>query len=171
MNELSLFSGAGGGLLGTKLLNFKTIGYVENEEYCQQIIAGRIKDGLLENAPIFDNIKTFLSQGAVELYRGITDVITAGFPCQPYSVAGKGRGQEDDRNLFPETLECIVRIRPKFALLENVPGLLIHEYSKRIYGELAKAGYNARWCNLGAADCGGRHKRQRWWLLAYPKSE
>jgi len=87
MNELSLFTGAGGGLLGTKLLGWNPIGYVEWDDYCQRVIAQRIKDGFLPDAPIFGDIKTFIDSGCAELYRGVTDVISAGFPCQPFSVA------------------------------------------------------------------------------------
>ena len=92
MRELSLFSGAGGGLLGTKLLGWEPIGYVEWDDYCQRVIAARIRDGYLPNAPIFGDIKAFIDSGCAELYRGITDVISAGFPCQPFSVAGKRKG-------------------------------------------------------------------------------
>ena len=87
MNELSLFTGSGGGILGTKLLGFKHIGYVEINEFNQKIIAQRIRDGYIDNAPIFNDIKTFISDGYCELYKGITDIVTGGFPCQDISVA------------------------------------------------------------------------------------
>ena len=92
MNELSLFSGAGGGLLGTMLLGFRPIGYVEWDDYCQRVLAARIRDGFLSDAPIFGDIKTFISDGYAASYTGLVDVITAGFPCQPFSVAGKRKG-------------------------------------------------------------------------------
>lgn len=166
MNELSLFTGAGGGLLGTKLLGWKHIGYVEKEPYCQRIIAQRIRDGLLDDAPIFSDIRTFISEGYAERYRGVVDVISAGFPCQPFSVAGKRQGGGDERNMWPETRECIRIIRPRFAFLENVPGLFAHEYIRRIFGDLAEIGYDARWCVLGADDVGAPHHRKRVWILA-----
>lgn len=81
MNELSLFSGSGGGLLGTSLLGWTPKGYVEIDEYCQQVIAQRIKDGLLPVAPIFSDINEFLFTGAARQYRGFIDVVTGGFPC------------------------------------------------------------------------------------------
>jgi DNA (cytosine-5)-methyltransferase 1 len=171
MNEVSLFTGVGGGLLATKwLLDWRTIAYVEWDDYCQRIIAQRIRDGLLDEAPIFSDIRAFIGEGYAERYRGMVDILTAGFPCQPFSVAGKQKGERDERNMWPQTIECIRIIRPRYALLENVPGLLANKYIRRIYGNLAEAGYDARWCVLGADDCGGWHHRKRWWLLAYSKS-
>ena len=171
MRELSLFSGAGGGLLATKhLLGWETIGYVEIDEFCQRVIAQRIRDGHLDNAPIFTDIRAFIDSGCAELYRGITDVITAGFPCQPFSVAGKGLAEADERNQWPNTLECVRLVRPRFVFLENVPGLLTHEYIRRIYGDLVEIGYDARWDCISAAHVGAPHKRLRWWLVAHAKA-
>jgi DNA (cytosine-5)-methyltransferase 1 len=167
MYELSLFTGAMGGILGSILLGWETIGYVEINDYCQKLIKQRIEDGIIDNAPIFSDIKTFISEGYAESYSGMVDVITAGFPCQPYSVAGKGLAEKDPRNMWPATLECICIVRPGLVLLENVPNLLTKKYIRRIYGDLAEAGYDARWCVLGADDCGAQHRRKRWWLLAY----
>jgi len=170
MRELSLFSGAGGGLLGSKLLGWKTIGYVEFNDYCQRVIAQRIKDGIFDDAPIFGDIRAFIREGYAAVYQGMVDVITAGFPCQPFSVAGKRRGEDDERNMWPETIKCIRIIRPRFALLENVPALLAHRYGRRIFGDLAESGYDCKWRVLSAAELGAPHKRDRLWILAYAKS-
>ena len=89
MRELSLFSGAGGGLLGSKLLGWRTIGYVEWDKYCQQVIAARIADGHLDTAPIFTDIREFIQSGAVDQYRGFVDVVSAGFPCQGFHLLKK----------------------------------------------------------------------------------
>ena len=168
MHELSLFSGAGGGLLATKhLLGWNTIGYVEYDDYCQRVIAQRIKDGYLDNAPIFTDIRTFVSSGCCELYQGITDVITAGFPCQPFSVAGKQKGESDERNMWPSTWDAIRIIRPKYVMLENVPGLLSTDYIWTIYGNLASGGYDMRWAIISAKDVGAPHLRKRWWCVAH----
>jgi DNA (cytosine-5)-methyltransferase 1 len=166
MRELSLFSGAGGGLLGTKMLGWNCVGYVEFNEYCQQILAQRIKDGILDRAPIFTDVREFIQSGAVDQYRGYIDVLTAGFPCQPFSVAGEQRGGGDNRNMWPETIEAIRRTRPRHAFLENVPGLLVHEYGRRIFADLAQAGFDARWTVLGADDVGAPHRRKRLWIMA-----
>jgi len=168
MNELSLFSGAGGGLLGTKLLGWRSVGYVENNTYCQKILAQRIEDGFLDEAPIFGDIRQFIKSGAVKKYQGFVEVVTAGFPCQPFSVAGKKKGKDDERNLWPETLAVIRAVRPRYALLENVPGLLNSGYFPEILGSLAESGFDARWTVLGADDVGAPHRRKRLWILAYP---
>ena len=169
MNELSLFTGAGGGVLGTKLLGWTTIGYVEFNDYCQKVLSQRIKDSILDEAPIFGDIRAFISEGYASSYTGMVDVITAGFPCQPFSVAGKQQGENDPRNMWPQTIECIRIIRPRFALLENVPGLLAHPYVRRIFGDLAESGYDARWRVLSAAEVGAPHKRDRVFIVAYAK--
>ena len=119
MRELSLFTGAGGGLLGTKLLGWTTLGYVEIDDYCQRIIRQRIEDGYLDRAPIFGDIQAFIDQGYANIYQGMVDVVTAGFPCQAYSSAA--RGNNTAVSLWPETAEVIRRIRPKYVFLENVP--------------------------------------------------
>lgn len=165
MRCLSLFTGAGGGLLGENLLGWKHIGYVEYDNYCQQVIAQRIEDGYLDRAPIFGDIRAFIDQGYAASYTGLVDVITAGFPCQPFSVAGKQQGEDDERNMWPETLQCISIIRPRYAFLENVPGLLAHEYFGRILGDLAESRYDVKYRILSAAEMGAPHKRDRLWIL------
>lgn len=165
MRELSLFTGAGGGVLASKLLGFRTVGYVEFNKYCQKIIAQRIKDGIFDEAPIFGDIRVFADLYA-GIYRDVCDVISAGFPCQPFSVAGKGLAENDPRNMWPETLKCVRAIRPTIVFLENVPGLLAHGYIRRIFGDLASVGYDCRWDVMGAADVGANHRRKRLWILA-----
>jgi len=166
MRELSLFTGAGGGLLGTKLLGWRPIGYVEKDEYCQRVIAARIRDGYLEEAPIFGDIRAFNRDGYAESYQGMVDVVTAGFPCQPFSCAGKRRGADDDRNMWPETMRCIRTVRPRYAFLENVPGLISSGYFATVLGDLAESGYDARWRILSAAEVGAPHRRDRLWVVA-----
>lgn len=166
MNELSLFTGIGGGLLGTKLLGWRSIGYVEINEYCRRVLEQRIKDGILDDAPIFGDIQEFNRTYAGE-FKGMVDVITAGFPCQPFSVAGKRQGADDERNMWPATIECIRKIRPRYTLLENVPGLLTSGYFGTILRDLAESGYDCRWRCLSAAEVGAPHLRDRLWIMAY----
>ena len=170
MRELSLFSGAGGGLLATKhLLGWTTVGYVENEEYCQRILAQRIEDGYLDRAPIFGDIREFIKSGEAREYRGFADVVTGGFPCQPFSQAGKRVGARDDRNLFPETAEVIEKVQPAFVFLENVLG--VKGLLPAIHTRLRSMGYVIpRRAVVGAASVGGPHIRKRVWIFAYHHS-
>lgn len=166
--EVSLFSGAGGGLLASKyLLEWRTIGYVEYDQYCQKVLKQRIADGLLDAAPIYGDIRKFISDGYAEAYKGVADVITAGFPCQPFSVAGQRKAAADDRNMWPETRDVISIIRPGLVFLENVPGLLSHDYAITIFRELSEIGYEALpTLVLGADDVGAIHRRKRVWIVA-----
>jgi len=167
MRELSLFTGAGGGLLGTMLLGWTPVGYVEFDDYAQRIIRQRIDDGILPNAPIFGDIRTFIGDGYAASYTGLVDVVTGGFPCQPFSRAGKQLAADDPRNMWPATIDTIRLVRPKYAFLENVPGLLTTGYFSRILGDLAESGYGVRWRILSAAEMGAPHKRDRLWIVAY----
>lgn len=172
MYELALFAGAGGGLLATThLLKWRTVCYVEWNEYCVEVIKQRIKDGYLHDAPIWDNVRTFDGQP----WRGCVDIITAGFPCQPFSTAGKRNGHKDERNMWPATIRIIREVRPAWVLLENVPGLLSamdnaatfpHSYFGTVLGDLAQSGYDARWRVLSAAEVGAPHKRDRVFIVA-----
>jgi len=171
MRELSLFSGAGGGLLATTwLLGFKTVCYVEWEPYCASVLKQRIEDGYLRDAPIWDDVQTFDGHP----WSGCVDIITAGFPCQPFSQAGRRAGQSDKRNMWPSTIRIIREVRPAWILLENVTGLfsamdkaatLPHSYYGTILGDLAQSGYDARWRVLSAAEVGAPHKRDRLFIL------
>jgi DNA (cytosine-5)-methyltransferase 1 len=169
MRELSLFSGAGGGLLGTKLLGWTHCGYVEYNDYCQKVIRQRILDGILENAPIFGDIRTFIDEGYAASYQGMVDIVTAGFPCQPFSVAGKQKGEDDERNMWPQTRTVISEVRPDRVLLENVPGLLVSGYFGVILDDLASMGYDVKWGVLGADSVGLPHHRARLWMVANSK--
>lgn len=167
MRELSLFTGGGGGVLGTHMLGWTPVGYVEIDDYAQRIIRARIDDGILPAAPIFGDIRSFNRDGYAAAYQGMVDVVTAGFPCQPFSIAGKQLGADDDRNMWPETIAAIRLVRPRYCLLENVPGLLTSGYFGTVLGDLAQSGYDARWRVLSAAEVGAPHKRDRLWIVAY----
>jgi DNA (cytosine-5)-methyltransferase 1 len=166
MRELALFAGAGGGLLGSRLLGWKTVCYVEWEPFCIELIKARIKDGCLEDAPIWDDVRSFDGRP----WRGRVDVISAGFPCQPFSNSGKRKAGEDARNMWPETIRIIKEVGPAFALLENVPGLRAksHGYFGQVLRDLAACGYDARWDCIPASALGAPHQRDRLWVVAYP---
>jgi DNA (cytosine-5)-methyltransferase 1 len=168
MNELCLFAGAGGGLLATQhLLGFRTVCYVEIDDYCQRVLQARIRDGLLDDAPIWDDVRTFDGRP----WRGCVDIITAGFPCQPFSTVGQQWGEQDARNLWPETIRVIREVGPRFCLLENVPNLLAHEYYGTILGDLAEGGLAGPWDVLSAAQCDGPHRGDRLWIVATSPGE
>jgi len=166
MRELSLFTGAGGGLLGTMLLGWRCVGAVEWESYPCRVLEQRQKDGVLDDFPIWNmDIREF-NRRIAPSYTGLVDVVSAGFPCQPFSLAGKRGGANDERNMWPATIECIRVVQPRFALLENVPGLLTSGYFGKILGDLAESGYDARWRILSAAEVGAPHRRNRLWIVA-----
>ena len=165
MNELSLFTGGGGGLLASILLEWRTIGYVEWDDYCQRILRQRIDDGILHNAPIFGDIRAFLCEGYAERYRGMVDVVSAGFPCQPFSTAGKQLGADDPRNMWPATAKVLDVVRPRYALLENVPAIINSGYFGTILGDMASIGFDVEWDVFSAAGVGAPHLRKRVWIL------
>jgi len=173
LNGLSLFSGGGIGELAFKytIPNYRTVGYVDNDEYCCKVIEARIKDGILDDAPIWQvDIREF-NRKIAQIYKGKVDCISGGFPCQPFSVAGRQLGEADERNMWPATIEAIRIIRPTYIFLENVPALLAHEYIRRIFGDLAESGYDCEWDVVSAAFVGAPHLRKRLWILAYAESE
>jgi len=163
LTELSLFSGGGGGLLATQhLLGFKTICYCEIKKQSQKQLIARIQDGLLDNSPIYDDVRTFDGRP----WRGLVDVLTAGFPCQGYSNAGKRLGAEDSRNLWPDTIRIARESGAKWLLLENVAALLTFNYFGQIMSDLAESGYDARYECVSAFDVGAAHLRERLWIIA-----
>jgi len=166
MRELSLFTGAGGGLLGTHLLGWEPCGYVEWNSYCQQVIAARINDGFLPVAPIFTDVREFVQSGAARQYRGIADVVSAGFPCQPYSATGKQQGHKSPKDMWPATRAVIREVMPKVAWLENVPRLISLGYLSVVLKDLAALGFDAKWGVLSAASAGAEHVRERLWICA-----
>lgn len=160
--ELALFAGAGGSIWAGKLAGWEPVCAVENEPYCQAVLLARQADGSFPRFPIWDDVCTF--DGTA--WRGQVDIVTAGWPCQPWSTAGRRRGETDERNLWPEVSRILSEVRPRFALLENSPALLAHPYFGRIFGDLAEVGMDARWCTLSAAECGAWHRRDRLWIVA-----
>jgi DNA (cytosine-5)-methyltransferase 1 len=158
-------------LLGTHLLGWRPVGYVEWNDYCQRVIAARIRDGIFPVAPIFTDVREFAQSGAADQYRGIADVVTAGFPCQPFSLGGKQLGEADERNMWPATADVIRRVRPRFVLLENVTGLIVSGYIGTVLGDLAAMGLDARWGVLGGHHIGAAQRRERVWIFAYAKGE
>ena len=161
MNELALFAGAGGGILGGHLLGWRTVCAVEWEPYPASVLCARQNDGFLPPFPIWDDIQTFDGKP----WRGIVDVVSGGFPCQDISAAGKGEGIDGERSgMWREMARIIHEVRPKFVFVENSP-MLTSRGLGRVLGDLAAMGFDARWGVLGAADVGANHQRDRIWIV------
>ncbi len=162
MNELALFAGAGGGILGGKLLGWRTVCAVEWEPYPASVLVARQNDGLLPAFPIWDDVQTFDGKP----WRGIVDVVSGGFPCQDISSAGKGAGIDGERSgMWREMARIIHEVRPRFAFVENSP-MLTSRGLGTVLGDLASMGFDAKWGVLGAADVGANHQRDRIWIVA-----
>ena len=163
MNELALFAGAGGGILGGHLLGWRTVCAVEWEAYPASVLCARQNDGLLESFPIWDDVQTFDGKP----WQGIVDVVSGGFPCQDISAAGKGDGLDGERSrMWKEMARIIGEVRPKYAFVENSP-MLTSRGLGTVLADLAKMGFDAEWGVLSAADVGANHKRDRIWIVGY----
>ena len=161
MNELALFAGAGGGILGGHLLGWRTVCAVEWEPYPASVLCARQNDGLLPTFPIWDDVQTFDGKP----WRGIVDVVSGGFPCQDISAAGKGAGIDGERSgMWGEMARIIREVRPRYVFVENSP-MLTSRGLGRVLGDLAAMGFDARWGVLGAADVGANHQRDRIWIV------
>lgn len=158
MNELALFAGAGGGLLASSLLGWKTVCAVENAPGCLKILTTRQDDGSLDLFPIWDDIRSF--QG--KPWRGLVDIITGGFPCQAFSTAAHGDNIRT-KDLWPQMARVIREVRSPLVFAENVSIKAISKAAK----DCSHCGYYTQTLALSAEDVGADHRRQRYWLLAY----
>jgi len=162
LNELALFAGAGGGILGGKLLGWRTVCAVEWEAYPASVLLARQNDEILPPFPIWDDVQTFDGKP----WRGIVDVVSGGFPCQDISAAGKGAGIEGERSgMWKEMARIISEVRPQYAFIENSPMLTIRGLES-VLADLARMGFDAEWGVLSAADVGANHLRKRIWIVA-----
>ena len=166
MNELALFAGAGGGILGGQLLGWRTVCAVERDAYAAQVLAQRQNDRCIETFPIWSDVCSFDGNP----WQGIVDIISGGFPCQDISIAGAGKGIDGERSgLWREMARIIGEVRPQFVLVENSP-MLIRRGLAVVIGDLTRMGYDTEWCRISASDCGAPHQRDRFWLLAHTNS-
>ena len=167
LNELALFAGAGGGILGSHLLGWNTVCAVERDAYAAQVLAQRQNDGILQAFPIWSDITSFDGKP----WKGIIDVISGGFPCQDISAAGKGTGIDGARSgLWSEMARIIGEVRPKYVFVENSP-MLISRGLARVIGDLAEMGYDAQWARFSASNFGAPHQRDRIWIVGHSRSE
>jgi DNA (cytosine-5)-methyltransferase 1 len=166
VNELALFAGSGGGILGGHLLGWRTVAAVEIEDYPRRVLLQRQADGFLPRFPIWDDICTFDGHP----WRGKVDVISGGFPCQDISAAGKGDGLDGERSgLWTHMARVVSEVRPPFVFVENSP-MLTTRGGTRVIADLTKMGYDTKWTVMGAADIGAPHQRDRMWIVAYSSS-
>jgi DNA (cytosine-5)-methyltransferase 1 len=157
LNELALFAGAGGGLLASRLLGWRTVCAIEWNPSAAAILAARQNDGSLEPFLVWDDIRTFDGMP----FRGRIDIVSGGFPCQAYSSAAAGNNTADD--LWPEQRRIVADVAPRYVFAENVQRRAID----RAADDLEALGYETRCLSLSAQDLGADHIRSRHWLLAY----
>ena len=164
---LSLCSGVGGIELGFKLAEptSRTVCYVEIEAFACEILARRMEEKRLDAAPIWTNLKTFDGKP----WRGKVDCITGGYPCQPFSVAGKKLGDKDPRHLWPDIRRLITEIEPPICFFENVSNHLRFGFEE-VANDLRQLGYQIKAGLFTAAEVGAPHKRERLFILAYSDS-
>jgi len=164
MTHLSLFSGIGGIDLAAEWAGFESVAMVERDKYCQKVLAKNFP-----NAKIYDDVTTFNGYE----YKNKIDLISAGFPCQPFSCIGKRKGASDERALFPEILRILRETNARWFLGENVPGLTTIDdgrYFGRIINEISEIGYRVGWYMYGAKDVGAVHRRNRVFIVGYTDS-
>lgn len=164
MNELALFAGAGGGLLASKELGWRTVCAVEQHPYAASVLVSRQNDGALEPFQIWNDVCTFDGRP----WRGAIDIISGGFPCQDISSANLYATGISGRksSLWKQFARIIGEVRPKFAFIENSPRLRKLGLDV-VLSDLYRLGYDAEWCLLSGYDVSAPHKRQRCWILAY----
>ena len=161
MNELALFAGAGGGILGGHLLGWRTVCAVEWEAYPASVLCARQNDKILPTFPIWDDVQTFDGNP----WRGIVDVVSGGFPCQDISSAGGGAGITGERSsMWKHMARIIGEVQPRYCFVENSP-MLTSRGLGTVLGDLATMGFNAEWGVLSAADVGANHQRERIWIV------
>ncbi|PYS88173.1 MAG: DNA (cytosine-5-)-methyltransferase [Acidobacteria bacterium] len=185
--HIDLFSGIGGFALAARWAGFRTVAFCEIDGYCQKVLAknfladaehagqqgcgqheipnGRETDAVASRCKIWSNIFDF--DGTA--YRGC-DLLTGGFPCQPFSVAGKRRGAADDRALWPQMFRVISEARPAWILGENVPGIIPMELDN-VLSDLESIGYACRSLVIPACAVDARHRRDRLWIVAKSNAE
>lgn len=164
--HFSLCSGIGGLDLAAEWAGFETVAQCEIDEYASKVLAKNFK-----GVPNLHDIRTVTNERLAEFGidgKEIT-VISAGFPCQPYSLAGKGRGDRDSRDLWGEVARVLGEIKPHWFVGENTPGLFARQnqrFFRRVLDDLTALGYSVGWGIWGACDVGAPHRRDRVFFIA-----
>jgi DNA (cytosine-5)-methyltransferase 1 len=169
VNVGSLFSGIGGIDLGLERAGMRVVWQCERDPWCRSILARH-----WPGVPCYHDIRDIAPVGLpirrVSVHPQRVDVLAGGFPCQPVSQAGKRLAQADERWLWPEFARCIRVLRPRYIVVENVPGLLTRGMGD-VLGDLAALGFDAEWTVFGARNVGAPHRRDRVWIVAYANAE
>jgi DNA (cytosine-5)-methyltransferase 1 len=159
VRHLDLFSGIGGFALACRMVGgIETVGFCERDNYCQRVLKKHWPD-----VPICNDIHEMKGNEY-----GPIDLITGGFPCQPYSVAGERRGNEDDRAIWPQMLRVISEARPAWVLGENVPGIITLALDG-VLADLEGEGYACETLSIPACGVDAKHRRERIWIVAHAK--
>lgn len=187
MIHIDLFSGIGGFALAAQWAGFQTVAFVEIEPYAQELIKqnfGAVADtesigseqatnGREPGQPVFElgRARIYADIFAFDgtRYRGAT-LLTGGFPCQPFSQAGKRRGKDDDRYLWPEMLRVIHEARPAWVLGENVAGIVSMELD-RVLSDLESEGYAVQALVIPACAVDAKHRRDRVWIVGHAEGQ
>jgi len=162
LSHLDLFSGIGGFSLGLESAGLvKTVAFCDYEKFCQKVLNKH-----WPHVPIYGDVKELTHERLKADGINSIDIITGGYPCQPFSVAGSQKGEQDPRHVWPEMFRLIQELRPAFVIGENVSGH-IKLGLDTVLENLESEGYNARTFSISAASVGANHKRERVWTLAY----
>ena len=167
ITHIGLCAGYGGIELGLArvLPTLRSVALCEIEAFPIANLVAKMEEGLMESAPIWTDLKTF----PWESFRDRVDILTGGYPCQPFSAAGKRAGKEDPRHLWPWIADGIRILRPKVCFFENVEGH-ISLGLREVIGELEEIGYQTAWGIFSAREVGAPHQRKRVFILGYSNS-
>lgn len=164
MRVLDLFAGIGGFSLGLQRAGMVPVAFCEIEPFCRAVLAKHWPGAL-----IYHDART-LRGAQVTADLGAINLICAGFPCQPHSLAGRREGGQDERDLWPDTIRIVRELQPKWFVGENVPGILTTIYD-RVLSDLESAGYEVEPLLMEACAFGADHRRERLFLVAHAKGE
>ena len=163
MKVLDLFSGIGGFSYGLDQVGFKTVAFCEMDQYCKLVLQKHWK-----GVKIYNDVKELKGQEVIKEH-GTIDLITGGFPCQPFSIAGSRKGTNDNRHLWPEMFRLIKELKPRWVIGENVRNIISIQDGmvfENVCTDLEGEGYEVRAFNIPAAGIGAPHKRERIWIVA-----
>jgi DNA (cytosine-5)-methyltransferase 1 len=167
MRSIELFAGIGGIALAAEWAGIETAAFCERDPFCQRVLNKHWPD-----VPIFDDVRT-LTKDVLDGHNGIEDIdlISGGFPCQPYSIAGKKQGSEDERALWDEMFRIIKEIKPRWVVGENVDNFTRMDDFEKANSNLESIGYQVESFIIPAAAVGAPHRRNRVFMVGYTNGQ